>query len=67
MKPAVAICPDCGKTLPVRVDERIARHWKSELDRRHNDAKCVGSELDTRHWKTVTTTDGPARFKRKRH
>lgn len=64
---ALATCPDCGQRMRVRTDERIPRHWRTDLERRHRDPRCPGSELDTRHWRTETTADGPARHKRKRH
>lgn len=59
---ALATCPHCLRRIRVRTDQRIPRHWPTELAERDGDPKCPGSELGTRFWPVETTADGPARY-----
>lgn len=63
---ARAICPECGRTLTVRTDDRLPKHWKSERSQRSGDDRCPGSTRPTRFWPVATSTEGPVRYQRPR-
>lgn len=66
---AHALCPLCARTLPVRTDERLPRHWKSERDTRARltgEPQCKGSELYTLQWPTYRIGSRTVRIKRPR-
>lgn len=58
---ARAICPECGKTLHVRADHRLPRHWESRAHWIAGEPRCSGSELKTRRW---STGDGGVLYQR---
>lgn len=48
-----ATCPECGRTVRVRTDDRIIRHWPTDREQRARMAgepQCSGSDLLTRRW-----------------
>lgn len=52
---ARAMCPECGRVLTVRSDERLPKHWKSPRAQLAGEPRCEGSQVGTRHWPTSTT------------
>lgn len=61
---ALAQCPVCGQQMAVRTNDRLPAHWWSELEKRHREAPCEGSQMGTRFWPTTETADGPVRRQR---
>lgn len=47
-----ARCPVCGQTMAVRTSDRLPAHWWSELEKRHREPQCEGSQMGTRFWPT---------------
>ena len=38
--------------MTVRTSGRLPAHWWSELEKRHREAPCEGSQMGTRFWLT---------------
>lgn len=61
---ARALCPTCGRTLPVRSDDRLPRHWPSARDHLAREPRCPSSQIGTRYWPEQDTSSGPVRVQR---
>jgi hypothetical protein len=60
---ARAFCPVCGRTLTVRADDRLPKHWSSPRQQLAGATRCLGSTKPTRHW---PTSDDGVRYQRPR-
>ena len=47
-----ARCPVCAQTMTVRTSGRLPAHWWADLETRHREAPCEGSQMGTRFWLT---------------
>lgn len=61
---ARALCPECGRTLDVRSDDRLPRHWSSPRAQLAGQERCPASQAPTRYWREEHTASGPVRVKR---
>jgi len=61
---ARAVCPVCGRKLDVRADDRLPSHWWSPREQLAGADRCEGSQMGTRFWPVVTSSEGPVRYQR---
>lgn len=58
-----ALCPECGRVMTVRSDDRLPKHWPSPRAQLAGQDRCPGSTAPTRYWPEQQTTSGPVRTK----